>query len=61
MGLFGFVPICSEGIREVAGVAMATPIFQVLFYKIVLKKVSKKFSYTVGYTNMKFLTPSLFR
>ena len=33
MGLFGFVPICSEGIREVAGVAMATPIFQVLFPK----------------------------
>lgn len=34
MGLFGFVLICREGVREVVGgVAMAKPIFQVLFPK----------------------------
>ena len=48
-----------EGVRGVAGVATATPIFQVLFYKIVLRMVSKIFLFTVGYTNLKFLTPSL--
>ena len=50
-----------EGVRGVAGVATATPIFQVLFYKIVLRMVSKIFLFTVGYTNLKFLTPSLVR
>ncbi len=61
--LFSFFISCyciiREGVRGVAGVATATPIFQVLFYKIVLRMVSKIFLFTVGYTNLKFLTPSL--
>ena len=42
-----------------AGVATATPIFQILFYKIVLKISQKYFLFTVGYPNLKFLTSSL--
>ena len=51
--------ICREDARGVAGVAAATPKFQVLLYKMVLKWISKKFLYTVGYPNLKFLTSSL--
>ena len=46
-------------VRGVAGVAKATPIFQILFYKIV-PKISQKFFYLpIGYPNLKFLTSSL--
>ena len=53
------VPIHREDARGVAGVATATPKFQVLLYKLVLKWISKKFLYTAGYPNLKFLTSSL--
>ena len=49
-----------EDARGVAGVAAATPKFQVLLYKMVLKWISKKFLYTAGYPNLKFLTSSLY-
>ena len=46
-------------VRGVAGVAKATPIFQLLLNKIVLKISTKNFLFTVGYPNLKFLTSSL--
>ena len=48
-----------EDARGVAGVAAATPKFQVLLYKMVLKWISKKFLYIASYPNLKFLTSSL--
>ena len=45
--------------EDARGVAGATPKFQILLYKMVLKWISKKFLYTAGYPNLKFLTSSL--
>ena len=46
-----------EGFRGVASVAMATPFFR--FYLIKFSIKSLKILCTVGYTNLKFLMPSL--
>ena len=51
--------ISREDARGVAGVAAATPKFQVLLYKMVLKISKKNLIHYAGYTNFKFLTSSL--
>ena len=53
--------ISREDARGVAGVAAATPKFQVLLYKMVLKISKKFFIYYAGYTYFKFLTSSLIK